>query len=100
MPKARSGLWATTTTSGSYTRPSSSSTGNREATMSGNMTLIRRVLFAGSVVAAGLGAWEKAINFMGYTMLAGYPASRLLDGASVGLLFVIALELRDIRHLQ
>jgi len=57
-----------------------------------------RVLFALAVLLAGLAVVEKALNLYGYTLVIGYPASRLLEFAVIALLFVIALLLRDLRH--
>jgi hypothetical protein len=66
--------------------------------MTGNLTTTAtRVLFGLSVLLTGLAAWERVIHAFGYTILRGYAPSRLLDLAGLGLLFVIALELREIR---
>ena len=60
---------------------------------------IARVLFVVAFVLAGVAIIEKATNLLGYTLLrATYQPSRLLELASVVLLFVIALLLRDLRH--
>ncbi len=58
-----------------------------------------RILFAGSFVLAGLAALEKLINLFGFTLTiaGGYAPSRLLELAAVALLFVIALQLREIK---
>jgi hypothetical protein len=57
-----------------------------------------RVLFALAFVLAGLAVWEKLTNLLGYklTFLLGYTPSRLLELAVVALLFVIALQLREL----
>jgi hypothetical protein len=59
------------------------------------------VLFLLAVVLAGLAVWEKVANLFGLRLvfLTGYTPSRLLEPAAVALLFVIALQLREIRHL-
>jgi hypothetical protein len=62
------------------------------------ISLASRVLFVGSFALAALAAWEKGANLMGLTVLRGvYTPWRLLEFSLVGLLFVIALQLREIR---
>ena len=62
------------------------------------VSLTSRALFVVSFLLAGLAAWEKVANWMGMTLLRGtYAPWRLLEFAVVGLLFVIALQLREIR---
>jgi hypothetical protein len=68
--------------------------------MSGSLGLFTRLLFVVAVVMTGFAVWERALNFVGFTMFHGYPPSRLLELAGVVVLFVIALELRAIKHLQ
>jgi len=60
-----------------------------------------RILFAGACVLASLAIWEKLANLMGRTLvfLGGYAPSRLLELAAVALLFVIALQLREIKQI-
>jgi hypothetical protein len=61
---------------------------------------ISRVLFVVSFVLAGLAACEKLANLFGYTVLQEtYQPWRLLEFAAVALLFVFALQLREIHHL-
>jgi hypothetical protein len=64
-------------------------------------SLASRALFILAFVLAGCAVWEKIVNLMGRTLvfLGGYGPSRLLELAGVALLFVIALQLREIRHL-
>jgi hypothetical protein len=64
------------------------------------LSIARRVLFVCAFAFAGLAVWEKAANLTGRTLvfLAEYEPSQLLQWAVVALLFVIALELRDIMH--
>jgi hypothetical protein len=67
--------------------------------MTGNLTnTANRVLFGASVLLTGLAVWDRVIHAFGYTILRGYAPSRLLDLAGLGLLFVIALELREIKE--
>ncbi|GEM_PF-376501 len=66
-----------------------------------NLTsLVSRVLFVGAFAAAGLAVWERIINLFGYTVLRGYLPGRLLELSAVAVLFVIALQLREIKELQ
>ena len=59
-----------------------------------------RVLFAAAVIMAGLAVLEKLANFAGYTLtfLGSYGPSRLLELAAVALLFVISMQLREIKQ--
>lgn len=62
-------------------------------------SLICRVLFLLSFVLAGVAMWEKLANVAGYTVLrSSMGAGRLLEIAGIGLLFVVALQLREISH--
>src|SRR5262249_1470955 len=68
-------------------------------TMGEYMSLINRILFVSSLVLGGLAAWEKIANLFGYTVLQGmYEPWRLMDFAGLALLYVIALQLREIRY--
>jgi hypothetical protein len=62
------------------------------------MGLVKTVLFAGSFVLAGLAVWDKLAELLGYKLLltGRYEPSRLLELAAIALLFVIALQLRQI----
>ncbi len=62
-------------------------------------SFICRVLFVVAFVLAGLAILEKVFNVLGYTLLRSYSPGRLVEFAAVILLFVIALLLRDVRHL-
>jgi hypothetical protein len=67
--------------------------------MSQLTSLINRVLFVVAFVLAGLAVLEKAANLFGYTVLgSAYEPGRLLEFASIALLFVFALLLREIRR--
>ncbi len=60
---------------------------------------ICRILFVVSFALAGLAVVEKLANLGGYTVLHDATgAGRLLEIAGIGLLFVIALLLREIAH--
>lgn len=63
-------------------------------------SLISRVFFILAFVLAGLAVWEKLANFADMTLLRGYAPSRLLEFAMVILLFVVALQLREIRQVE
>jgi hypothetical protein len=63
-------------------------------------SLASRILFVGAFAAAGLAVWERLINLFGYTVLRGYLPGRLLELSAVAVLFVIALQLREIKELQ
>lgn len=57
-----------------------------------------RLLFAGASLLAVVAVWEKLSNLWGLTLLRGaYAPWRLLEFAAVILLFVIALQLRELR---
>ena len=60
-----------------------------------------RILFAGACILAAFAIWEKLANLMGRTLvfLGGYAPSSLLNWAAIALLFVIALQLREIKQL-
>jgi hypothetical protein len=67
--------------------------------MSDLTSLVSRVLFVASFVLAGLATLEKLANLFGYTVLREmYEPWRLLEFAAVALLFVFALQLREIHH--
>lgn len=62
-------------------------------------SLISRILFLGAFVLAGVAVLEKVVNAAGYTILQGrWESSRLLEFAAIALMFVVALQLRDIRY--
>jgi hypothetical protein len=63
-------------------------------------SVISRVLFLVAFLLAGLAVWEKLLNAFGFTVLRGYAPSRLLEYAAVAVLFVIALQLREMKDLQ
>ena len=64
-------------------------------------SLFSRVLFVGSFAMAAVAVWERVLNVFGFTMLSGeYAPSRLLEFAGVSVLFVIALQLRELKELE
>jgi hypothetical protein len=63
-------------------------------------SFICRVLFVAAFVLAGLAILEKLLNLVRLTILQQrYEPGRLIEFAAVILLFVIALLLREVRHL-
>jgi hypothetical protein len=61
-------------------------------------SIASRFLFAVAFVLAGLGVWERLARLFGYTVVRGYfDPWRLLEYSAVALLFVLALQLREIR---
>ena len=61
-------------------------------------SVLSRILFMGSFLLAGLAVWEKGANLMGLTLLRGtFRPFRLLEISVVALLFVIALQLREVK---
>ena len=62
------------------------------------ISVANRIFFAGAFILAGLAVWEKLANLMGLTLLRGYyDPARLLELSAVALLFVIALQLRELK---
>jgi hypothetical protein len=55
------------------------------------------ILFIASFLLAGLAVFEKLANLSGFTLLRGYDPWRFLELVAVALLFVIALQLREIK---
>jgi hypothetical protein len=60
--------------------------------------IVCRIFFIVSFILAGVAISEKLANLLGLEFLSGYPPSRLLAFSAVSLLFVIALQLRDIKR--
>jgi len=64
-------------------------------------SLVCRLLFLAAFLVAGLALWEKVANLTGFTVLGvreTVGAGRLLEISGIILLFVIALQLREIAH--
>lgn len=63
------------------------------------ISMISRTFFVVAFILLGLAVIERVANLYGYTILAGaYTAGRLLDFSAVLLLFVLALQLREVRE--
>ena len=61
-------------------------------------SLTCRILFIASFIITGVAIWEKLANSMGLTLIRQYYSSwHLLEIAAIILLFVIALQLREIK---
>jgi hypothetical protein len=61
-------------------------------------SILSRVLFVIAFVLAGLAVWERLARLLGFTVVRGYfDPWRLLEYSAVALLFVIALQLREIK---
>ena len=59
---------------------------------------ISRLFFFGAFVLLGLAVVERVANEAGYTILQVARAARLLDFAVVLLVFVIAMQLREMKE--
>jgi hypothetical protein len=62
------------------------------------VSLVSRLFFLGAFVLLGLALIERIANAFGYTILQVYSGSRLLDAAVVLLVFVIAVQLREMKE--
>jgi hypothetical protein len=61
--------------------------------------LFSRILFIISFLIFVISFWEKIANMMGLTLILGYYSSwHLLEISAIILLFVIALQLREIKQ--
>ena len=61
-------------------------------------SVANRIFFVGAFILAGFAVWEKLANLMGLTLLKGYyDPARLLELSAVTLLFVITLQLRELK---
>jgi hypothetical protein len=62
------------------------------------ISLISRILFIASFIIAGIALWEKLANLIGLTLTRGYYSNtQLLEFSITALLFVIAIQLREIK---
>jgi hypothetical protein len=63
-------------------------------------SLVSRVFFAVAFVLLALAVIERLVNAIGYTLLGGgtFRSGRLLEFAVVCLVFVVALQLREVRE--
>jgi hypothetical protein len=62
------------------------------------VSLVSRLFFLGAFVLLALALIERIANASGYTILQVYRGSRLLEGAVVLLVFVIAVQLREMKE--
>jgi hypothetical protein len=62
------------------------------------VSLISRLFFLAAFVLLGLALIERIANASGYTVLQVYSGGRLLDVAVVLLVFVIAVQLRELKE--
>ena len=62
------------------------------------ISMVSRFFFLGAFVLLGLALIEKLANVAGYTILQQYRGGRLLDFAVVLLIFVIAMQLRQMKE--
>ncbi len=64
-------------------------------------SITSRVLFVGSFALAGIAVFERLANLFGFTLAIArmYSPFRFLELAAVALLFVIALQLREIKRI-
>ena len=61
-------------------------------------SLISRLMFIASFAIVGIAVWEKLANFFGLTLTRGYYTNwQLLEFSAIAILFVIALQLREIK---
>jgi hypothetical protein len=59
------------------------------------------ILFVACFLMAGLAVWERLLNAFDFTIFGGqYAPSRLLELSGTGILFVIALQLRELKQVQ
>jgi hypothetical protein len=61
-------------------------------------SILCRIFFIGAFLLLLFAFSEKAASFFGLTMMRDYPPSRLLTFSALALLFVITLELREIKR--
>lgn len=62
------------------------------------ISVASRLFFLGAFLLLGLALVEKIANTSGYTILQAYTGGRLLEYAVVLLIFVIAMQLREMRE--
>lgn len=61
-------------------------------------SLISWILFIASFIISGIALWEKLANLIGLTLTRGYYSNmQLLEFSVIALLFVIAIQLREIK---
>jgi 3-hydroxymyristoyl/3-hydroxydecanoyl-(acyl carrier protein) dehydratase len=62
------------------------------------MSMLSRLFFLGAFVLLGLAVMEKIANATGYTILRLYEGGRMLEFAAVLLVFVIAIQQREMKE--
>jgi len=62
------------------------------------VSVVSRLFFAGAFLLLGVALIERIANATGYTILQVYRGGRLLDIAVVLLVFVIAVQLREMKE--
>ncbi len=61
-------------------------------------SFISRILFIASFLLLGMAIWEKLANMMDLTLTRGFYSSwHILEISAIALLFVITLQLREIK---
>ena len=68
--------------------------------MSQLTSIVCRILFVAAFILAGTAVWEKLANLWGLTFVRSlniYDPWRVLELSAVALLFVIALQLREMK---
>ena len=61
-------------------------------------SIASRILFVGAFILAGIAVLEKVINSFGYTLIRQVHSPwRLLEFSAIALLFLIVLQLREIK---
>jgi hypothetical protein len=63
------------------------------------LSLTLRVFFAGAFLLFALAVIERIANANGYTVLQRYQGGRILEFAAILVIFVIALQLREMKEL-
>jgi len=64
------------------------------------MSVLSRIFFIGSFLLLALAVWERICILFGYTLLRGqYTPWRLIEFAAVALIFVMVLQLRELKLL-
>jgi preprotein translocase subunit SecY len=62
------------------------------------MSVTSRIFFIGAFVLLALSVIERIANATGYTIVQLYGGGRLLEFAAILLVFVMAMQLREIRE--
>ena len=62
------------------------------------VSVVSRLFFLGAFALLALALIERIANAFGYTILRIYAGSRLLEFAAILLVFVIAMQLREMKE--